>query len=293
MSQPMFPLGVTAVMLPQLDFDRQLALCTQLGITHYSWRPRVIAADQRDKPHNPWGRHEFDLTPTRLIDEGPRLRRQLEAAGLVSFGTVPACNSAASDDELKQHFEGSAIVGAGRVRISPAPYPQGAFDYGDLLTSTIERYRQVVAIARSFGQKIVLETHSGSFVSSPALALNICRHFDPTDIGVIFDINNFMIEGGLKPNLAVAVIGKYIDHAHVGGALCTFGQRDELGFRQPAHEMCSLLDGGSHVPTWVRAMHEAGVHAPLVIENFSVHADNGQLLTESAQQLQAVMKTLA
>ncbi len=73
----------------------------------------------------------------------------------------------------------------------------------------------------------------------------------------------------------------------------TFGQRDELGFRQPAHEMCSLLDGGSHVPTWVRAMHEAGVHTPLVIENFSGHADNGQLLTESAQQLQAVMKTLA
>jgi len=41
MSLP-FPLGVTAVMLPELDFPEQLALLKKHGVTHYSLRPRNI-----------------------------------------------------------------------------------------------------------------------------------------------------------------------------------------------------------------------------------------------------------
>ena len=37
-------LGVTGVMLPELDFDEQIALCRSLGITRYQYRPRVITA---------------------------------------------------------------------------------------------------------------------------------------------------------------------------------------------------------------------------------------------------------
>jgi len=62
-------LGVTAVMLPELDFDEQIALCQELGIRYYQYRPRIIPPDQRDKPYSNWGNHKFDLTPERLVRE--------------------------------------------------------------------------------------------------------------------------------------------------------------------------------------------------------------------------------
>lgn len=294
MSGNPLPLGVTAVMLPEIDFDEQVALCQKLGITHYSWRPRVIPPDARDAAYSPWGRHAFDLTPKRLLAEAAALRRQLEDAGLTSFGTLPAASTSDSDDDLKRHFEGAAAVGAGRVRVGPERYPDGPFDYDELLNRIIWRYQEIVDIARPFGQKIVIETHCRSFATSPALALNICRAFQPTELGVIFDVNNYIIEGGIRPNLAVAVLDRYIDHCHIGGARLRGGDdRDDLGFRVTAYEMCSLPEADQNIPEWIGALRAAGSNAPLIIENFAPHAAGPQRLAESVEQLRRVIEALA
>ncbi|MAE64880.1 MAG: hypothetical protein CMJ18_11480 [Phycisphaeraceae bacterium] len=293
MSQSLFPIGVTAVMLPDHTFEQQIALCRECGITHYSWRPRVVPEVQRDQEPSPWGRHIFDLTPQRLVDEGRDLKRQLDEAGLVSFATLPNAAIEGPDDDLKRHLEGAAVVDAGRVRVSPFTYPVGPFDYDDLLARMIDRFGKVIEIARPFGQKLVVETHCRSIATSPALALNICSPFDPADIGVIFDVNNFMIEGGLVPNLAVAVLGRYIDHCHVGSARRTAGTVDDLGFREAGTEMCALTEGDLHVPSWIGALHDAGIHAPLIIENFAGHASSASRLAESTDQIRAIVGALA
>ena len=75
-------LGVTAVMLPELDFDEQIALCRAEGVKYYQYRPRVIRPEQRDKPYHSHGRHKFDLTPDRLLTEGAALTARLRSAGL-------------------------------------------------------------------------------------------------------------------------------------------------------------------------------------------------------------------
>lgn len=289
------PLGVTAVMLPEIDFDEQLKLCQQLKLTHYSWRPRVIPEAQRDQDPSPWGRHHFDLTPQRLVKEGGQLRRRLESAGMISFGSLPAANTDHDDDSLQLHFEGAAAVGAGRVRVAPESYPsEGPFDYETTLNHLIDRYRHIVDLARPFKLKIVIETHSVSLATSPSLALNLCRPFSPDEMGVIFDVNNYMIEGGLRPNLAVAVIGRYIDHSHIGGArLADSDTRDRFGFRQRGYEMCPLPEADQNIPSWISALHEAGIHAPLIIENFSPHTTGPIRLGESVDQLQPVIDSLS
>jgi len=286
------PLGVTAVMFPEIDFPRQIEVCAAHGVTHYTWRPRVIADEARDQPFNPWGRHAFDLTPRRLVDEASSLRRQLADGGLVSFGTVPVAAVTDDDDVLKLHLEGAAAVAAGRVRVAPHPCPESAFDYAQILGRCVDDYGRVVELARPFGLKIVIETHCRSLVTSPALALNVCRHFDSSDLGVIFDINNFMIEGGLRPHLAVAVLRDYIDHCHLGGARRKPQPPDDLGFPVAGYEMCSLIEADQNVPDWIAALDAAGRRVPLVIENFAQHAGSPQLLAESAEQLRQVLASL-
>lgn len=290
---PTFPIGVTAVMLPELDLPEQIDLLKRAGVTHYSVRPRVIPDAERSKPYSNWGNHKFDLTPERLVREGKAIRKQLTDAGLTVFGTVPAININEPADKLKMHFEGAQIIDAGRVRVAVEPYPSTHFNYPAFIDQTVEKYKRVVEVAKPFGQKVVIETHCFSIAASPALAWNICRHFNPAELGVIFDIANFNIEGGYVPHLAVAVLDAYIDHCHVGGSRRVSGEYDEIGFRQSKTVQTPLTEADLYIPAWVKALHAAGRVVPLVIENFTNAVPGSLRLTDSAAALHRINATLA
>ena len=226
-----FSLGVTAVMLHELDFEQQLALCRELGVTHYVYRPRVIGDKARGQPTSDWGNHRFDLTPRRLLEEGPRLRVAVEGAGLVPFATVPRLTADADDQALALHFDGAAAAGAARVRVNPPAYPKEAFDFEAYLAQTIGHYQRAAVLAKTRGVKPVIEMHGGTSACGPGLARWIVREFDPAELGVILDLPNAVKEGYVEPRLAVSAVGPWIDHLHVGGARRTEGRRDERGFR--------------------------------------------------------------
>jgi len=268
MSQPMC-LGVTAVMLPELDFAEQIALCTELGVTHYSARPRIIPDAKRNAEYHSHGNHKFDLTPQRLIEEGQAMRKQLEDAGMTPFGTVPALTVQMDPDEIRMHCEGAAKIGAGRIRMGPQPYPREIFDYDAFLQKQLEMYDKAVEITQSFGLKIVIETHSNSLAASPALALNIVQHFEPGQVGVIFDLPNFAKEGGLVAHLAVSILKDYIDHLHVGGLHRIRGEADARGFPREANEMCGMKDSDLYIPGWLELVRQAAPEAPWVLEDYS------------------------
>ncbi len=282
-------IGVTGVMLPELDFDEQLALCRELGVTHYSLRPRIISDDQRGKPWGNWGNHKFDLTPKRLLAEAAELRRRMTDAGVTPFGTVPSSLITDPDDVLQLHFDGAAAVGAGRVRVMPPGYPKESFDYPQLLQRTIDGYERVVRLAQRAGVKIVVETHCRSLVTSPALAWNVVRHFDPAHVGVIFDMANFGREGEVQPHLAVAVLRPWIDHVHIGGMKRITDTRDAHGFTLIDSRMCPLDESNLHVPTWLAALHAAAVHVPLIIEDYTPDVPGAARLRDCVPKLRKAL----
>ncbi len=291
MSLPM-PLGVTAVMLPELNFEQQIALCSELGVTHYCVRPRIIPEEHVGKPYSNWGNHAFDLTPQRLVAEASTIKKQIEDAGLTVFGSVPAVLVDAPVDELKLHFEGAAAVGAGRVRVSPRVYPKGPFNYETRLEEEIECFVKAVELAKPYEQKIVMETHVGSFVSGPGLALNLCKAFSPDEIGVIFDIANFNFEGGLQPNLAIAVLKDYIDHIHIGGMQINNTGYDANGFATRQRMMAPLTESNLYIPDWIKALVEAQVTVPMLIEDYTLNKPGALRLREASKAIRRVFESL-
>jgi len=286
-------MGVTAVMLPDLDFDEQIALCQELGIKYYQYRPRVIAPDQRDKPYSNWGNHKFDLTPDRLVKEGAALTRRLRDAGLEPWGTVPSLSVNMRDDEIKLHLDGAAAAEASCVRCGPPPYPSQPFDYPGLLGRVVERYAHVLqAVSIPMGIKLILETHCGTMITSPALAWNVVRHFSPEHIGVIFDIANFGREGEVNPVLAVSVLRDYIDCVHIGGNRRIITDVDALGCKRLAGQMCRMEEGDLYLPAWVKAIHDAGIGPPLIIEDFTPNMAGADRLRQSAAALKRIMAAL-
>ncbi|MEM9253674.1 MAG: TIM barrel protein, partial [Planctomycetota bacterium] len=210
-------LGVTAVMLPELDFDEQIALCVETDVTAYVYRPRVIADQARRQPYSNWGNHKFDLTPRRFADEGAKLADRLEAAGLTPSGSVPA--GANGDDEaaFRLDLEGAAAGRCRHMRIQLPDMPAGLFDWPGYLGATRDRLARLIELATPYGIKLVIEMHAGSAAVDAVAARDLCDGFDPDTLGLIFDLPNLSREGIRHAELTLSAIRPYIDHAHVGG----------------------------------------------------------------------------
>lgn len=288
------PLGVTGVMLPDLDFPEQVALCRELGVTHYVFRPRYIPDAARSKPYQSHGNHKFDLTPERLITDGSSLRRELEAAGMTAFCTVPADNADAPDDTFRKHLDGCAACGARRIKITPINYPHaGLFDYEDYLARARGRYAQLCGLAEPYGVKVVIEMHTGNGAASPGLAYAMVSGFDPAQLGVIIDLPNFAREGFVQPNLALSVLRPWVDHVHLGGARRTPGERDAIGFRKSGTEFCALAGSDLYIPAWLEAVAAANPEAPLIIEDYSPSPSPAQKVRDNAEAARRAMASLS
>ena len=287
-------LGVTAVMLPELDFPAQLELCVRLGVTCYQLRPRTIPATERGKPPSPWGNHRFDLTPERLVREGPAIAAALRTAGLEPWGTLPSASIDDHDDALKLHAEGAAVSGAGRVRIGPTPYPDRPFDYPSLLARVVDRYAVIVERITRPAVKVLLETHCGTLVTSPGLARTLCAGFAPRDVGVILDVANYTREGGISPVLAVSVLRDWIDCVHIGGSRRVDAGVDRHGCRKVEFRSCPLDESDLNASEWLAALESleplepGGILPPLIIEDFGDYADGAGRLERSAGTLRRI-----
>lgn len=283
-------IGVTAVMLPELDFQQQLALCGELKLDLYSIRPRVISDKARGEPYSNWGNHAFDLTPQRLLDEADRIVAQIRGAGLEPFGTLPAASTADAPDAIQLHLDGAKAAGAGRVRLNPENYPNGPFDFGPWLDTVIGKYREIVPEAEKRGLKLVMETHTRSVAVDCGIAREICRVFDPAVIGVIFDLPNFAREGNLQPNLAVSILEPWIDHVHVGAARrITQTAYDAAIMRRSAEQFCPLPEGDLNLVEWLNMLKAAGVDAPLIIEDFTPGPSGEDRLRRAAADLRIAL----
>ena len=297
------PLGVTAVMLPELDFEFQLALCKSLGVTHYVFRPRIVPEAQRDQPFGNWGRHAFDLTPQRLFDEGPELAKRLADAGLVAFGTVSAINLDSTDEEIDLACRGALRAGASRVRLSPATIPGDVlFDWPKLRDRLQGRFRDAVAIAdaaiREFPDslaggalKFTSEIHTGQPTPTAGLTRQVLEAFDPQRVGAILDLPNLVREGLTSPAVSISVLGPYVDHCHVGGARRSPSAADDRGFTGSFTTFTSLRESDLHAPTWLRLIAEhaetLGRAIPLVCEDYTPGVSGTDRLTRTVGEIRA------
>ncbi|MEM9251279.1 MAG: TIM barrel protein [Planctomycetota bacterium] len=294
---PPLVLGVTAVMLPELDFDEQIALCVDCGVTAYVFRPRVIPDRARDQPYSNWGNHRFDLTPQRLADEGQQLAARLLDAGINPVGTVPAGANGDDEDAFRLDLAGAAAGRCRHMRIQLPAMPDGLFDWPDYLAKTRDRLARLIELATPYGVKLVIEMHAGSAAVDAVAARNLCDGFDPDRLGLIFDLPNLSREGIRHAELTLSAIRPYIDHAHVGGfthhpATPAPGgdrPRDDAGFAKPAGTMSALSDGDLHTPTWLALLREAAPHAELIVEDYTPDKPGADRLRDTVHDVRRAL----
>ena len=208
--------SATTVMIPEYDLDETARLLSEMGYEGVEWRVRRISPEQRDKPYGPWGNVKNDLTPEKLAANPKAL---IETSKRYNLPVVGLATNVSADqlEDIRLLAEGCAACNAPFFRVgAPNRYP-GAGNYNDLFQRAVDAYGKAIAIAHSFGARMVVEIHRGTLTVSASLAHRLVSHFDPTEIGVIYDLSNMTQEGFECAQLGIELLGPYLAHVHAGG----------------------------------------------------------------------------
>lgn len=221
-------LSATTVMLPQYDMEETAALLSRLGYDGGEWRVRWIPESERGKPYSPWGNVKNDYSPKEFAEHpgeitGTSKRHNLAIAGIAS--SVSATNL----KEVELLAKGAAGAKAPFIRVvAPRNYTR-TINYNALFTEATEAFKGAIDITRSYGVRILIEMHVGTIFVSSGLAHRLVSRFEPSELGVIYDLANIVQEGYEDSRMAVELLAPYIGHVHLGGRAPKQGERQADG----------------------------------------------------------------
>jgi sugar phosphate isomerase/epimerase len=160
---------------------------------------------------------EWGAGPSQALEPGQdaeSLRELCMAAGLgVSGVSVQDQNvTITTPRRALPYLRLASALGARFMRLFAPPY-------GGSLASEQRRARRgldaIVEHAAAEGVAVLIETSPATLAPTPGLAAALVEHQPPKRAGVLFDPGNTVIEGYLRPALAVARMGPHLHHLHV------------------------------------------------------------------------------
>jgi len=254
-------------MLPQYDMEETAALLSSLGYDGAEWRVRRIPEGARGQPFTPWGNVKNDYTPEMFAENPEKLvdvskRFKIAIAGIAS--NAPANNL--KDVELLAR--GAAGSKAPFIRIvAPRNYDRTA-NYNELFSEATEAFSKALDVTRSYGVRILIEMHVGTIFVSSGLAHRFVSQFEPSEIGVIYDLANIIQEGYENPRMALELLGPYVGHVHLGGSAPKPGPRQADGTIRWHWEGTPLAEGLLDVKQAIQDLKAVGYDKFISVEDF-------------------------
>jgi len=260
-------ISATTVMLPQYNMEETASLLSQLGYDGAEWRIRRIPEGARGAPYTPWSNVKNDYTPEMFAEHPERLvdasrRHKVAIAGIAS-------NAPANDlKDIELLAKGAAAVKAPFIRVvAPHNYDRKV-NYDVLFQEATGAFEKALGITRSYGVRILIEMHVGTIFVSSGLAHRFVSRFEPSEIGVIYDLANIIQEGYENPKMALELLGAYVGHVHMGGSSPRPGPRDTDGTLNWHWEGTPLADGVLDVKQAVRDLKAVGYDRYISVEDF-------------------------
>lgn len=260
-------ISATTVMIPQYDMGETAALLSRLGYDGAEWRVRRIPEGARGAPYTPWSNVKNDYTPEMFAEHPEKLieaskRHKVAIAGIAS-------NAPANDlKDIELLAKGAAAAKAPFIRVvAPRNYDRGV-NYNALFEEAKEAYSRAVEITRSYGVRILIEMHVGTIFVSSGLAHRFVSRFEPSEVGVIYDLANIIQEGYENPKMALDLLGPYVGHVHLGGSSPRPGPRQADGTINWHWEGTPLAEGVLDVKQAIRDLKAVGYDRFISVEDF-------------------------
>ncbi len=207
-------LAVFTVMLPEWTPEEAAAELRRAGYSGVEWRVTQNSGEAGQAPSF-WRGNRCTLEPT--LENAERAKRLARENGLtmpslgtyIDMGDLEAVNTA---------MQFAKTAGSPQLRVGTGQWRGG---YSEHAASAKAFLNEVVALARSFGVKALIELHHGTIIPSSAHALRLLEGLEPEHIGVIYDPGNMVHEGQEDYLLGAELLGPYLAHVHLKNAAYT------------------------------------------------------------------------
>jgi len=279
-------ISVTSVMLPHLDLPQTFKLLKDLGFDGVELRVRRFPKERANEDPSPWGRHLTDLSPENILARADEVKSLASEYGLEISAFASACP--ASDlEQVNLLAEGAKAVGCPAIRLSCRGY-NGTMNYHAIYAEAVIDYQKALEITRSYGIKVLVETHGGTIHPSASLAYRIVSNFDSSHIGVIYDPQNMVSDGFETIQMAIELLGDYLAHVHAGGHKPVPNNPNEKGIVTWSWPGCRMAEGLYDFPKMVDSLRKVGYTRFISVEDFRSDCPPEEKLKDAIEFLRSL-----
>jgi sugar phosphate isomerase/epimerase len=280
--------AVFTVMCPECDLEQTAALAASLGLDGLEWR----VTKKSPEPITTVSYWSANRSTVDIDNVGADLARAKQIADRHKLA-MPILGSYMRCSELpvvEAAMQAAAAAGCHKMRVGPPGY-DGSKSYPELYEQAKQDFAKVAALARKYRVQACIEMHMGNITPSAGLAHRLVSHFDPAEIGVIFDPGNMVVEGYENYQLGLELLGPYLSHVHAKNCLWA-KTGEENGVAKWEWRMAPTKLGQADWRAIVSALKKVGYQGWLSFEDFS-DGDTRAKLSESLGYLKRLETEIA
>ncbi len=279
--------AVFSVMCPEYDLEETAEVVASLGFDGIEWRV-TKKSPEPIKEISYWSGNRSTVDVENIADSLPEAKKIADAHGLGTpiLGTYLRCNE---HDMIERVMEAAAGVGCPMMRIGTPPY-DGSRPYPELYDEAVRDYAKVAQLAAKYGVRACIEMHMDIITPSAGLTHRVVSHFDPAQVGVIFDPGNMVVEGYEQYQMALELLGPYLAHVHAKNCLWEkVGEED--GVAKWQWKMAAVKKGQTDWTKVYAALKKVGYDGWVSFEDFS-EGDTKAKLTEALAYLKQLEQSI-
>jgi len=272
--------AVFTVMCPACDLEETAALASEAGLDGLEWRVTKKAPEPITEVSY-WGANRSTVDIEDVAADLKRAKAIADRYSLVMpvLGTYMKCEDL---DLVEAAMRAAQEVGVPKMRVG-TPLYDGSRPYGELFEEAVGHFKQVATLARKYRVQACIEMHMGNITPSAGLAHRLVSKFDPSEVGVIFDPGNMVVEGFENYQMGLELLGPYLSHVHAKNVLWE-KTGEENGAAKWQWKMAAVTEGQADWTAIVRALKKVAYDGWLSFEDFSA-GDTKQKLTAGVRYL--------
>jgi sugar phosphate isomerase/epimerase len=279
--------AVFTVMTPEWDLAAAADRIAQAGYDGVEWRVQRVDPTRAGEPPSFWGNNRATVPVDHIEEEAERVRQITRTAGL-ELAPLASYLNVAEFDQIQAVFRAAQRMGAPAVRVNVDHYDRTR-RYQELYEETLVRLKPVVALARETGVKALVELHFGSICPSASLTYRLLSHFDPRDIGAIYDPGNMIAEGMENWRMGMELLGEYLAHVHVKNQIWHVDHIEPDGTFIWRYQAAPLREGIVNWREVLADLRAVGYDGWLSFEDFSTALPTEQKLAENLAYIRGLM----
>lgn len=223
---------------------------------------------------------EWAFGPGEAVDGSGGGRAAAVIRRAVADAALEVCGVAAQQPDLLSRGDGlgpavevAAALGAPHLRVFAPPYAGG--DVAAELGALASTLAAAAGRCDAAGVRLLVELSPGTLLPGPAWLLRLADRGDP-GVGVVYDPGSMLMEGHVRPPLAVAALAGRVAHVHV---------KDVAPRRGPAGWRWAHVPLGRGMVPWPEvcaALAGAGYEGWFVVDHLGGEATSEQLRSDVA-----------